>query len=103
MRPAAFRPAAQVFVCTNVRAADDPLRSGCGEAGPAVFGALKREALARGVATKVWIVSTGCQGQCSREGCAVVIHPPGEHLVAVREADVAGVFLRAASARARSE
>ncbi len=87
MKPAALRPAAQVFVCTNARRPGDPLRSGCGAAGPALFAALKRLAIEGGLAGRVWVTATGCMGQCPPSGCAVAVYPRNEHLVAVVEDD----------------
>jgi predicted metal-binding protein len=95
VRPAGARPIAQVFVCTNARRPDDPLRSGCGAAGPALFTTLKRLVIDGGVASRVWVTATGCQGHCPREGCAVTLYPKNEHLVEAAETD-ARELLRAA-------
>jgi predicted metal-binding protein len=95
MRPTSARPIAQVFVCTNARAPDDPLRSGCGAAGPALFAALKRRVIDGGVAARVWVTATGCQGHCPRAGCAVTLHPKNEHLIEAAEPDAPDI-LRAA-------
>ncbi len=94
--PASFRPEVHFFVCTDVRPADDPMRSGCGASGPAVFAALKREALARGEAASVWVTSAGCLGHCPPSGCSVAVYPRNEHHVAVTEADAPALFQRAA-------
>jgi len=95
VRPAGARPIAQVFVCTHARRPDDPLRSGCGAAGPALFATLKRLVIDGGVASRVWVTATGCQGHCPREGCAVTLYPKNEHLVEAAEPD-ARELLRAA-------
>ncbi len=95
MTPSKFRPATHLLVCNNARAPDDPLRSGCGAHGPAVFVALKREALARAMASRVWVTATGCMGQCPPSGCAVAVYPRNEHLVAVVEDDAPAIFQRA--------
>jgi len=97
MRPSTMRPRVHVLVCTHARRSDDPLRSGCGEGGPAVFEAMKRETA--GVASRVWVTATGCLGHCPRRGCAVAIHPHNEHLVEVVAEDVPAVLAQALGAR----
>ncbi len=95
MKVSPLRPASHVLVCVNARGPDDPLRSGCGAAGPAVFSSLKRAALGAGLASRVWVTSTGCLGHCPRVGCSVVIHPQNVHLVEVTDADVPALVARA--------
>jgi hypothetical protein len=85
VRPAGLTPRGQVFVCTNARAPDDPLRSACGAHGPEVFRALKAAQLGR---SGVWVTATGCQGHCPPAGCAVALHPDNTHLVDVTAGDV---------------
>ena len=99
MREAAARPRVHLLVCTNARRPDDPLRSGCGESGPAVFGALKRATVGGGIAARAWVTATGCLGHCPGRGCAVAIHPRNEHLVEVVEGDVPAVLERALGIR----
>lgn len=95
MKVAALRPESHVLVCVNAREPDDPLRSGCGAAGPAVFSALKRATLGAGFAARVWVTSTGCLGHCPRAGCSVVMHPQNVHLVEVTDGDVPAIVARA--------
>ena len=90
-----MRPLAHVLVCTNARRPDDPLRSACGAAGPALYSALKRLVTEGGVTGRVWITATGCQGQCPRAGCAVALYPKNEHLIDATETE-AREILRAA-------
>ena len=92
MRPSSFRPRRQLFVCTNPRGTDDPLRSGCGEEGPKVFTALKSLSLRRGVTRDLWISASRCLGHCPASGCAVSLHPENLHLVEVTAADVPEVL-----------
>ncbi|MFO0562970.1 MAG: (2Fe-2S) ferredoxin domain-containing protein [Polyangiales bacterium] len=104
MRPSSFAPRAQIFVCTNQRAADDPLVSACGATGPAVFEAVRGEVRSRAMLATLWVTRTGCLGQCPRGGCAVVVHPPGVQLVDVRPEDASSVVdlaIRAMNDRAR--
>jgi predicted metal-binding protein len=95
MKPSSLRPLVQVLVCTNARAPNDPLRSGCGAAGPALFAALKRAVIEGGVASRVWITASGCMGQCPREGCAVALQPRNEHFVEASADDAREVLRRA--------
>ena len=92
MRATDLRPLRQIFVCTNALAAEDPMRSGCGASGPAVFVALKSAVLRRGLTRDVWVTGTGCLGHCPRRGCSVVIHPANEHLVEVEPGDAMQVL-----------
>lgn len=96
MRPSTLRPRRQVFVCTNARGESDPLRSGCGEAGPGVFTALRSGALRAGLSRDLWVTRSGCLGHCPAQGCAVVLHPQNRHLVEVEVGDVAQVLHLAA-------
>lgn len=98
MKPAAMRPRVQVLVCTHARAPTDPLASGCGAAGPAVFSAMKRAVIASGRAARVWVTATGCMGHCPRVGCSVALHPMNEHHVEVTEADAPALTSRALAA-----
>lgn len=86
MKPAPLQPRVQVFVCAHARGPDDPLRSGCGEAGPAVFAALKAATLRS--AGSVWITRTGCMGLCPPRGCSVAVEPDHRHYVEVEARDV---------------
>lgn len=89
MRASSLRPRRQLFVCTNARADGDPLRSGCGSVGPAVFTALKGAALRRGLSRDLWITRTHCLGHCPEKGCAVALHPQNLHLIEVSVDDLA--------------
>ena len=77
-----------MFVCGHARAAGDPLRSGCGEAGPAGFAAPNAATLPAGAAHAVWIPRTGCMGLCPPRGCSVAVEPAHRHYVEVTDADV---------------
>lgn len=92
MRPSKLRPRRQLFVCTNARAAEDPLRSGCGVDGPRVFLALKTAALRRGLSKDLWVTASGCLGHCPQSGCAVAVHPENLHLIEVTVADAQEVL-----------
>lgn len=94
VKDAPLQPRVQVFVCGHARAAGDPLQSGCGEAGPAVFAALKRATLTAGVSHAVWVTRTACMGLCPPRGCSVAIEPAHRHFVEVTEGDVPGLLQR---------
>lgn len=71
-------PRIQIFVCTNRRAADDPLGCSCGAAGAeAVFDAFRAAVFRRGRQRDVWVTRTGCMVHC-RTGPTVVIYPAGD-------------------------
>ncbi|MDP3278550.1 MAG: (2Fe-2S) ferredoxin domain-containing protein [Deltaproteobacteria bacterium] len=94
MRPARVLPQAQLFVCTNSRAASDPLTSGCGATGPAVFDAARALVNAQGRLRTHWVTRTGCLGQCPRTGCAVALWPSGEQWIEADTNDVAAMVAR---------
>jgi NADH:ubiquinone oxidoreductase subunit E len=70
MKPSPYAPRRHIFVCTHRRAEGDPLGTGCGERGDAVFDALKAEVRHKR-AFDVWITRTGCMGVCPQSGCTV--------------------------------
>jgi (2Fe-2S) ferredoxin len=94
VRLAAFQPQLQLFVCANERADDAPLGPGCGARGREVFAELKREAMRRGLATRVWVTETKCLGVCPREGCALAISSGGGVFEGVTAADARTLMSR---------
>jgi predicted metal-binding protein len=74
MRPAPLAPKLHLFVCANRRANGDPLGEGCGDAGDAVFAALKAEVAKRGAFGAVWVTRTYCLGICPKRGCTVAVY-----------------------------
>ena len=62
-----------MFVCTNARAPTDPLKSGCGAAGPALVDAVRALASQVGATRDLWVSRAGCLGHCPREGCDVAV------------------------------
>lgn len=95
MQLARFKPRLQLFVCTNARAAGDPLASGCGAHGPAVYAALKREVGRAGRVSDAWVTRTACLGHCPPHGCSVAVWPDNEQYVDVTERDAAAIAARA--------
>lgn len=95
MKPARIAPRVQLFVCTNARAADDPLTSACGAHGMAVFNALRQESSRIGASGAVWITRAGCLGHCPRDGCSVVVYPRGGQWTDVREQDAPALLREA--------
>ncbi|HET7754577.1 MAG TPA: (2Fe-2S) ferredoxin domain-containing protein [Anaeromyxobacteraceae bacterium] len=76
-----------VFVCENVRPADDP-RGSCGAKGsPAIREALKAELKRRGLAGAIRANSSGCLDACA-DGPSVVVYPEGVWYAHVRVEDV---------------
>ena len=76
MREAA-PPRVHLFVCANRRDASSPLGPGCGDAGDAVYAAMKDEVAARGAYRDAWVTRTYCIGVCPKRGCTVAIYPRG--------------------------
>lgn len=95
MKPSSIAPRVQLFVCTNVRAAEDPLKSACGAHGLPVFNALRAEASRLGVSGAVWITRSGCLGHCPRDGCSVVVYPRGGQWTDVRTEDTEALLREA--------
>ena len=76
-----------VFVCENVRPADDP-RGSCGAKGsPSIRAALKAELARRGLKKQVRANAAGCLDACS-EGPSMVVYPEGVWYGHVRPEDV---------------
>ena len=97
MRDTPLVPKLHLFVCANRRPADDPLGAGCGDAGDAVFAALKHEVSARGAYRAVWVTRTYCLGICPKRGCTVAAYAPGERriIAEVEARDAAALFQHA--------
>jgi predicted metal-binding protein len=95
MKPSKFAPTAQMFVCTHARAPTDPLKSGCGAAGPPLFDALRALAAQVGATRDLWVSRAGCLGHCPREGCAVAVYPSGGQWIEATVADARGLLLHA--------
>jgi predicted metal-binding protein len=70
VKPSEYAPRRHIFVCTHQRPEGDPLGTGCGERGEAVFAALKAR-VQKQRAFDVWITRTGCMGVCPKSGCTV--------------------------------
>ena len=75
-------------MCVNRRASDDPLGSGCGDRGDAVYAALKQHVARAGLVSRVWTTRTYCLGVCPKEGTAVAVSPGGVLLADVTASDV---------------
>ena len=101
MRPALLAPAVHFFVCANRRLPDSPLGVGCGDAGEAVYAALKEEVARRGAYRTAWVTQTLCLGVCPKRGCTVAMYPRQKILSEVEPSDAAALFADAlAEARA---
>ena len=94
MKAASFRPVLQLFVCTNRREAGDPLGAGCSALGEAVWRGLRSRVAARGLAGRVWVTRTLCQGVCPKQGTAVILSPGGTVLTEVVPDDVDTLMAR---------
>jgi hypothetical protein len=89
MKVSPYRPRVHLFVCANRRDSSDPLGSGCGERGEAVFAELKKRT--RSMVSSVWVSRTQCLGLCPKKGCTVAIAPAMQYVVEV-ESDDLSVF-----------
>ncbi len=92
MRSVAEVPRIHFFVCANHRDLDSPLGPGCGDAGEALYQALKDEVAARRACRTVWITRTHCLGVCPRQGATLAIYPQQAVLTEVTAADAPGLF-----------
>ena len=92
MRVAPLAPKLHLFVCANRRAADDPLGAGCGDAGDAVFDALKAEVARRGIYRAAWVTRTQCLGLCPKRGCSVAVYPKGAIVIEAEASDAPALF-----------
>jgi (2Fe-2S) ferredoxin len=101
MRPVPSKPAVHLFVCVNRRPEGAPLGSGCGDAGEAVYAALKDEVAAVRAYGAVWVTRTLCLGICPKRGCTVAIYPRQRLVTEVERGDAAAVF-QGALAEAKS-
>ena len=99
MRAAPLHPSVHFFVCANRRPEGAPLGRGCGDAGEAVFGALKQEVAKRGAYRSVWVTQTLCLGICPKQGCTVACYPTQRIVSEVEPADAVGLFEAALAQR----
>jgi hypothetical protein len=87
-------PFVHFFVCANRRPTDSPLGPGCGDAGEAVYAALKQTVAEQGAVRGAWVTQTQCIGICPRQGCTVAVVAGGEErIVAEVTPDDAGALL----------
>lgn len=95
MRETPLHPKVHLFVCSNRRAPGDPLGEGCGDAGDAVFAAMKHEVAARGAFRAIWVTRTHCLGICPKHGCTVAVYPKGRIVAEVGASEAASLFAKA--------
>ena len=92
MRASDLVPKAHLFVCANLRSTDSPLGAGCGEAGEALFLALKAEVAARSDYARVWVTKTACLGICPARGAACARYPRQRIFSEVEAADAEAIY-----------
>ena len=80
----AIRPRLHLFVCAN-RRTGSPLGPGCGDAGEAVYNALKSAVTD---VARVWITKTHCLGICPKQGCTVARYPDQRIVTEVTPTDL---------------
>jgi hypothetical protein len=98
MRASPFRPSrGQILVCVNRRPDGDPLGTGCGDRGEAVYSAMRRGLSPAGLSGAMWVTRTHCQGICPAIGACVTLPSAsegGDMLTEVTPADVPAIVLR---------
>ncbi len=97
---ATVAPQLHLFVCANMRDANDPLGAGCGARGEAVYARLKDEVAARRAFGSVWVTRTHCLGICPKSGCTVAEYPRGIIYRDVETGDALGLLTTPAPAPA---
>jgi (2Fe-2S) ferredoxin len=93
MHPVPLLPIVHLFVCANRRPTDAPLGPGCGEAGEAVYRALKEEVAKAGLFTTVWVTQTLCLGICPKRGASVAVYPAQRVLTEVVSSEAEQLFV----------
>jgi (2Fe-2S) ferredoxin len=101
MRAAPITPVVHLFVCVNRRDATSPLGTGCGDAGEAVYEAMKNEVAQRGAYRSVWVTRAQCIGVCPKRGCTVAIYPRQRIVADVEPSDAVALFASALAEAAR--
>ncbi len=97
MQPIRILPQTHLFVCANRRKVDDPLGTGCGDYGEALYETLKAEVARRGLVRSVWVTKTLCLGICPKRGATAASYPD-QKMWGGAEADDATMLLDAALA-----
>ncbi len=92
MRLSEFGPTVHFFVCTNRRDASSPLGPGCGDAGDALYDALKKEVAHHGEHARVWITKTACMGICPKRGATCARYPHARIFTDAEAADAPALF-----------
>jgi len=92
MRVSDLVPKVHLFVCANLRSADSPLGTGCGEHGEALFTALKAEVAARREYARVWVTKTACLGICPKRGAACARYPKQRIYTEAEAADAKTIY-----------
>jgi predicted metal-binding protein len=87
MRDVPLLPQVHFFVCANRRDPGSPLGPGCGDAGDAVYDAMKEEVARRAAYRAVWVTKTYCLGVCPKRGCTVAVHHAAGRRRLVAEVD----------------
>ncbi len=92
MHPVRVAPKVHLFVCGNRREDGSPLGPGCGDAGDAVYAALKEEVARHGAVVSVWVTKTHCLGVCPKHGATVARYPAQRIWSDVTRDDVATLW-----------
>ena len=83
-------PEKHIFVCINEREIG---RDCCSRAGGMeVFRKIKSFIMSNGLASRIWVTKTGCQGFCNNVGTTITIYPEQKILTEVNAAEVEGIL-----------
>jgi (2Fe-2S) ferredoxin len=92
MRASEFAPEVHLYVCTNRRAPDSPLGTGCAASGEALYDALKKEVAMRRDFKRVWVTQTACMGVCPKRGAACARYPEATIFTEVEASDAKVIY-----------
>ena len=83
-------PEKHIFVCINVREEGRDCCSAVG--GVEVFRKIKEYVMSRGLASRIWVTKTGCQGFCNPVGTTITIYPEQKIFTQVKVEEVEKVL-----------
>lgn len=95
MKASVLAPRVHLFVCANRRVEGSPLGTGCGDAGDALYHALKQEVTARSSYVRVWVTKTACMGICPKSGATCIRYPAQAIYTEAEASDASRIYAEA--------
>ncbi|MGH7284557.1 MAG: hypothetical protein ACRELY_23780 [Polyangiaceae bacterium] len=92
MRLSDLGPQVHFFVCANRRDANSTLGPGCGDAGDALYDALKKEVAHHREHARVWVTKTACMGICPSRGATCARYPHARIFTEVEASEAALLY-----------